>query len=59
MTLEMVAREAFEAKKTGLKADGKAGRWMSPIELHVLPKFDRIPIGEIDQTDVKRILSPI
>lgn len=59
MTLEMVAREAFEAKKTGLKADGKAGRWMSPIELHVLPKFGRIPIGEIDQTDVKRILSPI
>ncbi|MEP4039413.1 hypothetical protein [Pseudophaeobacter sp.] len=59
MTLKMVTREAFEVKKTGLKADCKAGRWMSPIELHVLPKFVRIPIGEIDQTDVKRMLSPI
>ncbi|MFO1143163.1 MAG: tyrosine-type recombinase/integrase [Amaricoccus sp.] len=58
-TLETVAREAFEARKAQLKADGKAGRWFSPLELHVLPKLGKTPIEDIDQSDIKTVLAPI
>ncbi|MCV2870219.1 integrase arm-type DNA-binding domain-containing protein [Defluviimonas sp. WL0002] len=58
-TLSTVAREAFEARKAELKDDGKAGRWFSPLEMHVLPKLGTVPIEEIDQNDLKRVLAPI
>ena len=35
--LNDIAHDAFESRKAELKGDGKAGRWFSPLELHVLP----------------------
>lgn len=58
-TLEAIAKEAFEARKAELKDDGKAGRWFSALELHVLPKLGKVPIEEIDQRDIKNTLAPI
>jgi integrase len=58
-TLAAVAEEAFEARKAQLKGDGKAGRWFSPVELHVLPKLGRTPIEDIDQNDIRMTLAPI
>jgi len=58
-TLATVALEAFEARKADLKDDGKAGRWFSPLELHVLPRLGKIPVEEIDQQDIKATLAPI
>lgn len=58
-TLASVAIEAFEARKAELKNDGKSGRWFSPLELHVLPKIGGVPIGEIDQQDIRNTLAPI
>ncbi len=58
-TLRQVAEEAFEARKAELKADGKAGRWFTPLELHVLPKLGRVPIEELDQRDIRDTLAPI
>jgi len=58
-TLETVAEQAFEARKAELKGDGLAGRWFTPLKLHVLPKLGRIPIEEIDQKDVRNTLAPI
>ncbi|MEX3015978.1 tyrosine-type recombinase/integrase [Gymnodinialimonas hymeniacidonis] len=57
--LEDIARDCFEARKAELKEDGKAGRWFSPLELHVLPKLGKIPIAEIDQRDIRDVLKPI
>jgi hypothetical protein len=34
--LKDIAADAFEARKAQLKGDGKAGRWFSPLELHIL-----------------------
>lgn len=34
--LNGIAHDAFETRKADLKGDGKAGRWFSPLELHVL-----------------------
>lgn len=58
-TLRVIALEAFEARKAELKGDGKAGRWFSPLELHVLPKLGKVPVQEIDQRDIRDVLAPI
>lgn len=34
-------------------------RWFSPLELHVLPKLGKVPVAEIDQTDIRNTLQPI
>lgn len=54
-----IARDCFEARKSELKGDGKAGRWFSPLELHILPKLGKMPVAEIDQNDIRDCLKPI
>jgi len=54
-----VALDAFESRKAELKGDGKAGRWFSPLELHVLPKLGKVPISDISQIDIRDTLRPI
>ena len=58
-TLETVAKECFEARKADLKGGGTAGRWYSPLEIHVMPKIGDVPIEEITQNDLKNTLAPI
>jgi integrase len=57
--LEEVARDAFESRKAELKGDGKAGRWFSPLELHVLPRLGKVPVADLDQIDIRDALAPI
>lgn len=57
--LRDIALDAFESRKAELKDDGKAGRWFSPLALHVLPKLGRMPVTEIDQRDIRDTLAPI
>ena len=58
-TLRKIAEEAFEARKAELRDDGKAGRWFSPLELHVLPKLGYYPVSSIDQRLIRDTLGPI
>lgn len=57
--LKDVADDAFEARKAELKGDGKAGRWFTPLELHVLPKLGKMPVTELDQKDIRDVLAPL
>ena len=57
--LSDIALDAYESRKADLKGDGKAGRWFSPLELHILPKLGKIPVSEIDQRDIRDTLAPI
>ncbi|AXT28944.1 DUF4102 domain-containing protein (plasmid) [Ruegeria sp. AD91A] len=57
--LKDIALDAFESRKAELKGDGKAGRWFSPLELHVLPKLGKVPVADIDQIDIRDTLAPI
>jgi integrase len=57
--LRDVALDAFESRKAELKGDGKAGRWFSPLELHILPKLGKRPVAEITQVDIRDALEPI
>jgi integrase len=54
-----VALDAFESRKAELKGDGKAGRWFSPLELHVLPKLGKVPVSSVSQIDIRDALRPI
>lgn len=58
-TLADVASECFEARKAQLKGDGKAARWMGPLESHILPKIGKMPITDIDQNDIKNAVGLI
>jgi integrase len=57
--LHDIALDAFESRKAELKGDGTAGRWFSPLEIHVLPKLGKVPVSEIDQRDIRDTLAPI
>lgn len=57
--LRDVAADAFEAQKASLKGDGKAGRWFSPLELHILPKLGKVPVADIDQISIRDALVSI
>lgn len=57
--LKDIALDAFESRKAELKGDGTAGRWFSPLELHVLPKLGKVPVADIDQRDIRDTLAPI
>ncbi|WP_319545755.1 tyrosine-type recombinase/integrase [Ruegeria conchae] len=57
--LQDIAQDCFEARKAGLKGDGTAGRWFSPLENHILPKLGKMPIAEVDQIAVRDVLAPI
>lgn len=50
---------AFEARKAELKGGGAAGRWDSPLRVHVLPTLKDVPAEAVDQTVIRDILSPI
>ncbi|SFU13411.1 Integrase [Pseudovibrio denitrificans] len=58
-TLKNVLLAAFEARKAGLKEEGRSGRWWSALNNHVLPKIGDRPISELTAEDIKRTLKPI
>lgn len=57
--LKDIAEDAFEARKAELKGDGKAGRWFTPLEQHILPKLGKVPVSDLNQQDIRDVLSPI
>ena len=58
-SLAVLTTDAFEARKAELKGDGTAGRWLSPLTLHVLPKLGKVPVTDIDQRDIRDTLAPL
>lgn len=59
ISLAAITADAFESRKAELKGDGMAGRWLSPLSLHVLPKLGKVPVTDIDQRDIRDTLAPI
>jgi len=49
----------FEARQAELKGDGKAGRWLSPLSVHIIPKIGDCAIEDLDQHILKDVLEPI
>jgi len=59
LTVSDAIEQCFEARKAELKGDGEAGRWMSPLKVHVIPKIGSKAIEDLDQHALKDLLAPI
>ncbi|MCB2088174.1 MAG: DUF4102 domain-containing protein [Sphingomonadaceae bacterium] len=59
MTVAEAIASCFEARKAELKGDGEAGKWMSPLENHIIPKIGKLPITKLDQHKLKEAVDPI
>lgn len=59
LTLAEAIASCFEARKAELKRDGDAGRWMSPLKTHIIPKIGKLPVEDVDQHALKRVLDPL
>lgn len=59
LTVVQAIASCFEARKAELKRDGEAGRWMSPLKVHIIPKIGHYPIEEVNQHILKDTLAPI
>ncbi|MEP6066274.1 MAG: integrase arm-type DNA-binding domain-containing protein [Paracoccaceae bacterium] len=59
LTVAEAIEQCYAARQAELKGDGKAGRWLSPLSVHVIPKIGNLPIEEVDQHVLKKTLEPI
>ena len=59
LTVEEAIHDCFRARQAQLKRDGEAGRWMSPLSVHVIPAIGARAIEDIDQHVLKSVLEPI
>jgi hypothetical protein len=57
--LRDVAKDCFNSRKGELRGEGLAGRWYSPIELHLLPKLGSTPVVSINQVLIKDVLASL
>jgi len=59
LTVAEAVEGCFVARQAELKGDGKAGRWMSPLQLHIVPKIGSLAVEDLNQHEIKRALDPI
>jgi len=59
LTVREAVEGCFAALQAELKDDGRAGRWMSPLSVHVLPKIGKRAIEDLDQHALKDLFEPI
>ena len=59
LTVKDAIDQCFAARQAELKNDGTAGRWLSPLSIHVVPKIGTMAIEEVDQHVLKKTLEPI
>jgi integrase len=59
LTVSQAIDSCLEARKAELKRDGEAGRWFSPLKVHVIPKIGKLAIEDVNQHVLKDLLGPI
>ena len=59
LTVEEAVTRCYEARQAELKNDGQAGRWLSPLSVHVIPKIGKTAIEDVDQHVLRDTLAPI
>lgn len=59
LTVAEAVDRCFTARQAQLKGDGKAGRWLSPLQTYVIPAIGTMAVEDVDQHVIKQILEPI
>ncbi|MEH6834026.1 tyrosine-type recombinase/integrase [Falsihalocynthiibacter arcticus] len=58
-TFSQLTQIVFEAKKAGLRREGIAGRWTSPLDVHIIPLIGQKAVSDITVLHLKDALAPI
>lgn len=58
-TLADMTKAAFDARRPSLRDGGDAGRWLSPLRVHILPRLGKRDVESLTQTDIADTLRPI
>ena len=58
-TLADVVNGKLDALRPTLRDGGEAGRWLSPLKVHVLPKLGKMDVEQITSQDIANTLRPI
>ena len=58
-TLSELVAKVFESRKASLRGAGERGKWMSPLDVHVLPRIGNRRVAELTQVDIRDVLAPI
>lgn len=58
-SVEDVAKDAYETRKSELKGEANARRWYGALKNHVLPTLGSYPIENINQIHIRETLKPI
>lgn len=58
-TLADMTQAAFDARRPSLRDGGNAGRWLSPLRVHVLPRLGKRDIESLTQTDIAETLRTV
>jgi len=59
LTIAAAIDGCFKARQAELKGDGTAGRWLSPLSNHIIPKIGDTAIEKLNQHLLKDTLEPI
>lgn len=59
LTIKEAIDGCFTAKQAELKGDGKSGRWLSPLSVHIIPKIGQRAIEDLDQHLLVDVLKPL
>ncbi|MXW03563.1 MAG: DUF4102 domain-containing protein [Gemmatimonadetes bacterium] len=58
-TFQEAARKTHEGLKASWTSEPHAKRWMQALDLHAMPKLGDLPVDQITQEDVLKVLVPI
>ncbi|MEM6898957.1 MAG: integrase arm-type DNA-binding domain-containing protein [Pseudomonadota bacterium] len=58
-TLADMIAETHEKKRGELKTEASWVRWDAPLRTHLIPKLGKVPIAELDASDIRDALKPI
>jgi integrase len=59
LTFDEAALNCHTAKKAGFRNDKHKADWMNSIKTHVSPVIGSLPVGEIEQPHILKVLQPI
>ena len=59
VTFQAVAADAFEVKRQEFKNSKHAAQWISTLENYAFPIIGKMPVDEIEASDVLAVLKPI
>jgi integrase len=59
LSFEAAAEEVYAARVGGWRSDKHRQQWIGSLRQHVFPRIGKMPVGDVDDPDVLKVLAPI